>query len=398
MRGTPAKMRIQPLWARVERNRLKLALFIAGFLAAAAVAAEVAAFLPVTLLVGLVWGRMTLGSLDPASSYPSYLHVSWFWDNLHVVAAGIALVGVVTAAAYVAYVLTRPLQRQLEGLGAVFVPLGDLMPTKHALKEMAIAAGVDPAPKLYVLDTSSVNAFIIARGKQRPICVVTRGLAEKLEPALQRAVFANLVARLRAGDIAWATAVSAFMAPVWKWRDASLQADRHEGDRAVASFLAGDGEGATYVSTPSAGSLGGDRSGVALVAVWALVAYAFAVFVSELVALGHRRSHLLSAETADAEGMLLLKDPQLMLRALDRVIRSDNRVRLALPLYAQLFYIWAGDDQVDEHDPEWRRLARLREVLGVWGMADFDAEAERASLLAAAESAHQPPPAPRVEG
>jgi len=67
--------------------------------------------------------------------------------------------------------------------------------------------------------------------------------------------------------------------------------------------------------------------------------------------------------------MLLLKDPSAMLSALQRCVALDNVVPSAGAAYAQLFYCWTGDSTNDEEDPEWRRVARLREVLGVEGWA-----------------------------
>ncbi len=93
------------------------------------------------------------------------------------------------------------------------------------------------------------------------------------------------------------------------------------------------------------------------------------VVVSELILAGHRSSHLKHSETADAEGMLLLKDPSAMLSALEKCVRFNNFVPGAGPGYTLLFYCYTGDSTDDETDPEMRRVARLREVLGVEGAA-----------------------------
>lgn len=391
-------LKVQPLWVRVERNRVKLALFVTGFVVMGALAAELVLWLPTMglMLIAGVFGVLEgwRGLSDGAFGL--------LFDPVRLALWTGVLGGTVTAA-YAFHVLRIPLERQLRAIGARWVPLGEMLPTKSALKDMSIAAGVDPAPKLYVLDSASINAFVIARGDARPCCIVTSGLTERFGLDEQRAVFANLLARYRAGDIQWATAVSALMAPVWRWRDWGLTS----GDslplakpRSDVSFHAGDPSGATYVSATigkqaAAGAIVG---GAVLLGLWAFFAYTLAVVVSELVAFGHRRSQLLSSVVADAEGMLLLKDPVTMLRALDKAVRADNRVKLALPMYAQLFYIWAGDDLVDDDDPEWERLARLREVVGVDGIADAERDSAAIVTESVGETMLVAPAAPRLDG
>ncbi len=73
------------------------------------------------------------------------------------------------------------------------------------------------------------------------------------------------------------------------------------------------------------------------------------------------------AEKADAEGMLLLKDPRSMLHAIENVLERDNHVPTAGDAYSQLFFCWAGFGFAPEQDPEMRRVARLRETLGAEG-------------------------------
>lgn len=392
-----SRVRLEPLWLRVDRNRVKVAAFLGMFCAGAALAAELVVMLPYLLALLLVYGAIIWTTLTPAM-HPLYADVTWLlarvWQASLIVGGTAACV----AAAYAAHTLTRPLQRQLGAIGAAFVPLGEMMPTKNSLKDMAIAAGISMAPKLFAIQSDSVNAFLIARGSQRPICTVTTGLVAKLDSDEQRAVFANLLSRFRCGDVAWATAVSAMMAPVWKWRDADLSADDEIGAPKDLSFMAGDRGGLTYVSTLLRSPMAA-KGGLALLlaGVWAFFTYAVAVAASEIVGAGHRRAQIVSSESGDAEGMLLLKDPAAMLRALRKAIEADNRVRMAVPMYAGLFYIWAGDDLADDEDPEWRRLDRLREVVGVDGIADAAEEMADAANARDALAANTPPPAPRIE-
>jgi hypothetical protein len=81
-------------------------------------------------------------------------------------------------------------------LGAVAA--GDRLPTaQSALEDMSLAAGV-PVPALHVLETGAVNAFLVADGFT-VVVGITRGLAVALSVDEQRAVFADLLARLTVG-------------------------------------------------------------------------------------------------------------------------------------------------------------------------------------------------------
>jgi hypothetical protein len=88
------------------------------------------------------------------------------------------------------------------------------------------------------------------------------------------------------------------------------------------------------------------------------------VVLTELLMAGHERAAMAAAEKADAEGMLLLKDPQQMLTALADVLEANNTVPGAMESYSALFFCWAGFGYAPEEDPEMQRLGRLREVLG----------------------------------
>jgi Zn-dependent protease with chaperone function len=360
--------RIEPLWDRVDRNRIELAVFVACFLTAAAVGSAV--------VLALVLAALVVFTRDP---------LLWEWILAHALTA-FALVcaaGVGLAGAYVAAALSRSEKWLLRRFDAAIVPMGELMPTKFALKDMAIAAGFEVAPALWVIETRNVNAFVFGKGRRRPVVGITRGLAERLSVDEQRAVFANLMARLRAGDTIWATGVTAIMAPLWDVRDSGIRADEDP--------AAGPGRPVTIATERGPMTVAPDTAMVRAVPLiaWLFPVMVVFVVVSEIIAFGHRRSQLRHAEVADAEGMLLLKDPHAMLSALEKCVRFNNYVPTAGPGYTQLFYCWTGESSTDdEHDPENRRIARLREVLGVEGMAP---------PVVAPNEPVLPPPAPRLE-
>jgi Zn-dependent protease with chaperone function len=259
-------------------------------------------------------------------------------------------------------------------MNATLVPKGELLDTKFALKDMALAAGLGVAPALYVMPESSTNAFVFAARRRRAVVGITEGFTRKLTIDQQRAVFANLVARLASGDTIVSTGVTALMWPVHAWRQSRMTAD----DTAQAAETAE----AMQMGTAGQGT-SSDAAGGFLLYIFFGIGFAL---LAELVAAGHRRALLSTAEKADAEGMLLLKDPIAMVSALKHCIELNNVVPAAGEAFAELFYCWTGISSDDEDDPEWIRVSRLREVIGVMGY-EPDVIDERV----------EPPVAPRLE-
>ncbi|MFA5844471.1 MAG: M48 family metalloprotease [Coriobacteriia bacterium] len=337
------KDRIEPLWRRVERNRVRLAVLI-GFLsaclaAAAAVVLAAAASVLVLFTRDVRW-------------------IVWMWTHLPLVMAeGAALAafgGVLRAWA----VLRRSDRTLLRRLGASRSPTGSCLPTKGALKDMSLAAGFEHSPPLYLLPEDSVNAFAVGTSHKRAAVGVTRGFLRELSVDDQRAVFANLMARFVAGDILWASALSVLMSPVWALRERDLRRDDREIIESVESVRSRRRETVEKAQEASTAD------------TFAILFYTPVIVVTELLTAGHRHSAQATAETADGEAMLLLKDPRAMLRGLERVLVADNFVVSAGDAYSLLFFCWAGFGFAPEDDPEMRRISRLREVVGTEGLVE----------------------------
>lgn len=326
--------RIEPLQRRVERNRWRFIGFMLAFTTATALFLFVALALASLLVVTLVVGAF-------AEAAPALVG----WPLL--AALGLSLV---LAWAWALTRLARSEEWLIRRLEARMPPGGSLLPTKSVLRDMAIAAGLPRTPPLYVIDTPKVNAFVIGRSAGRARIGVTRGFLERIDVDEQRAVFANLIARVLTLDTLWATAVSALMGPIWAMRDYDLSYD--PSDPLTDARLGGQPRKPTE----------DQRAG-------AFVAYGAAVVITELLAWFHRKAAWTAAEKADAEGMLLLKDPRSMLDAIEHVLERDNHVPTAGDAYSQLFFCWAGYGFAPEQDPEMRRVARLRETLGAEGAA-----------------------------
>jgi Zn-dependent protease with chaperone function len=333
---------IEPLQTRIARNRRRFVMFMVAFTTALAAGAALTVGFAATLFALLVIFR-----IDPT-----------LWSTLAEPAGFVASVSgitfVITLAASWSWALVRLAEaehRLVERRGARGASGGALLATKSALRDMAIAAGLPHTPQLYLIDTDTVNAFVVGRTYERARIGVTRGFVERIPIDEQRAVFANLVSRVLSLDTLWATAVSAIMGPVWALRDFDLGYEAP-----VTSEPHRDESGAIVTRR----TMRDDRVGC-------LPVYGLAVLVSEALAWYHYEAAWRANEKADAEGMMLLKDPRSMVRAIEHVLERNNHVPSAGDAYSQLFYCWAGFGFAPEDDPEMRRVARLREVLGAEG-------------------------------
>ena len=340
--------RIEPLYERVQHNRVSAAVFTVAFVLFTALAVAI----PVALLAGLVAALWIVagGGADAGGSA---------WQAVLIAGGAAFALALVGAVAWVAFRLSRPERLLLKTLRARVTNRGELADVKSVLKDMAIAAGFRHSPQLHVIEERRVNAFALGRSHDNAVIGVTTGFVERLTPDEQRAVFANLMARICSLDVRVATAVSALVGPVWAARDWDFKR-AHE-----TSF-----EHREDPETTAALALAkGGRAGAVPVVPW-FIAQGIFVIVTEILSWWHQETAWTASEKADAEGMLLLKDPRSMLSALGSVLDADNHVPTAGDAYSQLFYCWAGFGFAPEDDPEYRRVSRLREVLGAEGLAE----------------------------
>jgi len=334
-KGRPRAEHREPLWDRVDANRIRLAGFVALFVVSAIVVFDILFLVFGGCIVAAIFAESD--GLGPFSAVLGSSPLAPF----EIVSLAFGLV----ALGWALFTLGRSEKWLILRMHARFVAKGELLDTKMALKDMAIAAGMPVAPALYLVDNSTVNAFVFAARRRRAVVGVTRGFLTKLSTDEQRAVFANLIARLVSGDTMVSTGVAALMWPLQAWRDRTLVAQNAELDRELV--------GGSHEQSAVSGQL---------------IFFGFALaIVAEVFAAWQRREQLRVAEKADAEGMLLLKEPASMLSALENCVRFDNVVPQAGETFGDLFYCWTGDSTNDEDDPEWERVARLREVLGVEG-------------------------------
>ncbi len=349
---------MQPLWVRVDANRTKLAVFVVLFVLGSSLLLTLALVAVPGSLLGIVFADGE----------------AW-WRGLALAVGGafllLLLAGSLAAAVQIAnaedWVRARFAGR----------PLSDTEEPqlRSAVNDMALAAGLTAAPTLVLLEIDSVNAFALGATRRAPVIGVTRGFLGALDADEQRAVIATLTARILAGDIMFGTALAALMGPLKAVRESR----RGAGSVAATAADAGcsnpgcsdEGCGCLFDALSDSDSPGGCGGAIALVLFVALVAaltYVAVVCAAWIVTLWGRALQRTNYEKADAEGMLLLKDPTPMLSALAKAATSSTAVADGDASYDGVFYApTSGTPRVER--VERRRYDRLREVLGTEGLA-----------------------------
>jgi Zn-dependent protease with chaperone function len=187
--GDAAPEPSRSFWEETRRNRRKL-LFL------------LAAYLVLALVVGRMLGWALLHVVDGVRYYeapwdPDYASPPFHLDYVnHVTAAVLVL----------AWARYRSIRRRghrmiLSLVGAR--PL-DERRFRNVAAEMAVAAGIS-APRLYVAEDPSLNAFAVGSPDGDGAVIVTRGLLEHLERDELQAVVAHEVGHIRNGDARLAT-------------------------------------------------------------------------------------------------------------------------------------------------------------------------------------------------
>lgn len=354
-------MRQTPLWVRVDQNRAKKTTFVVAFVIGSAALLDVA-FIGVP---GALFGLL-------AEDFDAYYRTLGL-----LMLAGFAVLmvlGAMLAAVQLSnaedWVRSRFKGRELlESEAPGFT---------SAVHDMALAAGLPATPRLLLFESDGESVNALALGKpDDPVIGVTRGLLDRLDLGEQRAVAATLIARITAGDVMFGTALAALMGPLKALRDLRAQGDAIAGATdACAVQGCGDpgcADGCTSSGCSGDGCAVGDGDdllgclGMAIfIGLVLLITYVAVVSAAWLVTAWGRLLQRTAYEKADAEGMLLLKDPTPMVSALEKAVATSNAAASGDFSYDGILYASAsgkpGIDRVER-----RRVTRLREVLGVDG-------------------------------
>jgi Zn-dependent protease with chaperone function len=355
-------LRMQPLWARVDANRTKLTTFVVLFVAGSALLLALALVAVPGVLIGAVFA-------DPGSGY-------WQWYAISVAGAVVLLLAAGSLASAVQLANAESWVRSRFS-GRDLAP-GEVPHLESALQDMALAAGLAAPPSVIVLPEEGENAFALGTARKRAVVGFTEGMLAEYSQDELRAVAATLVARITAGDIMFATALAALMGPVQAIRGtrggllsaASGCADTGCADPGCAngcSDLDGCSDGCSGIDFDADGGCLGVLGIALFIALVIAITYIALLTASWIVTLWGRALQRTSYEKADAEGMLLLKDPGPMISALRKAILSSNLVADGDQSYDGIFYAsTSGTPRVER--AERRRFERLCEVLGVEGL------------------------------
>lgn len=353
-----SRLRVSALWVRVDENRLKIAVFVALFVLGSAVLLDLA-------LVAVPGTLLSFAFADQPEPWFRGLLTVWL-----VALGGLLLAGGAAAAIQLSnaedWVRNRFAGRDLAPEEAP-----ELMTAIH---DMKLASGLPVMPRIMLLEApgESINALALGTTRSRPLIGVTPGFLTALSADEQRAVIATLTARIIAGDIMFGTALAALMGPLKAIRESRKATGSAAGAVADAGCsdpgcTSGCGDGCIDSLGDSDGCAG-VLGMIIFVAVVVALTYAAVVTAAWIVTLWGRALHRTSYEKADAEGMLLLKDPRPMLGALRKTTTSSNVVGDGDASYDGIFYA-ATSGTVRVERVERRRYDRLREVLGTEGLA-----------------------------
>lgn len=367
------QLKVQPLWARVDSNRTKLAVFIFLFVFGSALLLDLALVALPGSLLSLVFAEDT---------------TLWFVGLTRVF--GIAFLLMLLAGGFIAAVQLSNAEDWVTARFPAYPGEGHagISAAIEALGDMSLAAGLPEPPRVIVLQGDGLNALAVGTSRKRPLIGISERMLAEFSPDEIRAVLATLIARICAGDILFGTALAALMGPLKAIRESGSSASGAlgaAGDGCAADpgcFNAVGNDGCSNAgclldglgdSDDAAGCAGAAGIAIFLMLV-ALITYIAVVSAAWIVTLWGRALHRTGYEKADAEGMLLLKDPAPMLSALRKAIDASNEVGNGDPSYDGILYAaTSGRPGVDRREK--RRYDRLREVVGTEGLAAPEAGA-----------------------
>ena len=210
----------------------------------------------------------------------------------------------------------------------------------YKVEEMALAAGL-PNPKVYVQESSDINAFATGKKPEEAIICATTGLLERLDKSELEGVIAHEMSHIKNRDILVATVTVAVVGAIALLAEIVIR----------SLFWTGGGRGRK-------------GEGNAIILVIAIIFIILAPIFSRLtyLAISRKREYL-----ADANGAYLTRNPEGLAQALEKIRsnipRDPKGSKTVAPLYianpfkrSQKNSIWSTHPPIDE------RIRRLRSM------------------------------------
>jgi len=210
----------------------------------------------------------------------------------------------------------------------------------YKVEEMAIAAGL-PMPKVYVQDSSDINAFATGKKPEEAIICVTTGALQKLNTEELEGVIAHEMSHIQNRDILLATVTVGVVGAIALISEIVLR----------SLFWTGGGRGRR-------------GNGNAVLFIVAIIFVILAPIFARLtyLAISRRREYL-----ADANGAYLTRNPEGLARALEKIkadIPDDPKgSKMVAPLYIENPFKRTIKDSIwSTHPPIDERIRRLRSM------------------------------------
>ncbi|HEX9699152.1 MAG TPA: M48 family metallopeptidase [Acidobacteriota bacterium] len=270
----------------IARNRRNSALLLVGFV------------LFVAVLVGVLGAALSDG--DPATAG---------------VLGGIALIFATMMALFSYYGGASAI---LNLSGARRIAHADDPELYNVVEEIAIAAGV-PAPPVYLIDDTALNAFATGRDPEHAAVAITRGLRDTLSRDELQAVIAHEMSHVRNYDIRLAMLLATLVGVVVLVTDFFLR----------GMFWGGAGR-------RGRGRDGGGGAGGAILLVVALLLAIIAPIFAKIIQLAASRQR---EYLADAGAVELTRNPDAMISALRRLGGDKEVLEAANRATAHLYIV-----------------------------------------------------------
>jgi len=260
---------------------------------------------------------------------------------------GVAIAGVIAIVmVLVSYYRSDSVALTLSG--AVPVQAGEYIPYRSAVEGLAIAAGI-PTPKIYVIDSPSMNAFATGRDPKHASVCATTGLLERMNKQELEGVVAHEVSHVKNYDILLMTITIVLVGTLILLSDIFLRTFWFGGD---------SDEG------------GGEATLILMIIGIALAILAPIIGQLIKLAISRRREYM-----ADANGALLTRYPPGLANALEELQKDEYQLRTANKATAHLFIVQPLKTEkgqkgsrfnrmFDTHPPIEDRIARLRQMAG----------------------------------
>jgi heat shock protein HtpX len=213
------------------------------------------------------------------------------------------------------------------------------MALKNLVESLSFAARL-PAPKIYVIESTEMNAFATGRDPEHSSIAVTRALLEKMDRGELEGVIAHEMSHVSNYDIRFSLIVAVMVGMVAIMSDLLLRSYR---------FAPRDGE---------------DRKGnfMVLVAIGFILALISPIIVRLVQASISRKRELL----ADASGAKLTRYPEGLASALEKIAKENQGNMKVSEAVSHLFFTDPVSSPLDSlfatHPPIQARIKLLREM------------------------------------